>query len=132
MERNNRDLDELLKDESVRGLVGALPEDEPSMAWRSELNEKLLSLQAKPRARWWASWRPMAGLAVAGALALTLLVRSPQADPNPQVTGLDEVLIAAHRESAARQEIGAASVSSLRSDTGSGPAYYDEVDLSTL
>lgn len=133
MERKKQGIDELLEDESVRKLVGALPEDELSLEWRSQLNERLLAIRPRVPAKWWITWRPVAGLALAGALVGTLILRAPQDAPStPTAVGLDEAMIAAHRESVTRQEIGAAPVSSLRSDTASQPTYYDEVDLSTL
>lgn len=132
MKRNENELEELLKDARMPTLLGQLPEDEPSLAWRSELNQKLTALQRAPKAPWWATWRPIAGLALAGALALTMFFGAPKPETVQSQAALDEVLIAAHRESVARQEIGAAPVSALQSDTGNQPALFDEVDVTTL
>jgi hypothetical protein len=47
---------ELASQEDVRSLVAALPQPEPSMAWRSALNEELMKAAPKPSRKTWLYW----------------------------------------------------------------------------
>jgi len=100
----NEGLDEKLSSaaqEAVRGWVRALPEDTPSMAWRSALNERLLAEQQARRrhARFLWMARPVAALALAASFAMVFLMRpSPAPRPHPQAN-LGAVLVATHQES---------------------------------
>lgn len=78
--------DEQLNDpaqRAVQNFVRDLPEDSLSMAWRSGLNEKLIaeSQRYQKRSRWLLIMRPIAGFALAGCLAVVLMVRSGSLDP---------------------------------------------------
>ncbi|MBL8048324.1 MAG: hypothetical protein JNJ45_06545 [Chthonomonas sp.] len=59
--------------EQTTSPVGALPQEEPSLAWRSELNERLLALQPKPKRRPWFLVGGLASGAAAAALAWAML-----------------------------------------------------------
>jgi hypothetical protein len=93
-------IDEKLNRESLQtigSLVRDLPEDVPSMAWRSALNERILAEAPKPRRAIWG-WmlRPAVGLSVAAALAAVVIFR-----PAPSATegvGIESVLIQMHQE----------------------------------
>lgn len=111
--RKEAELDELLQSkEGVKGLIGELPEDTVSLAWRSALNEKLMT-EAKPaRQRGWL-WKPVAGLALAGALALvTFIPRTPPAT----TANFESKLVNAHL-----------SLSNAREVAGTGLTAYESM-----
>ena len=73
------DLDEKLvsrSQQSMSRLVKALPDEAPSMVWRSGLNEALLAQSAKVSRKrlLWRFARPTLGLGVACALAAAVIV----------------------------------------------------------
>lgn len=70
----------------VRNAVRALPEDTPSLAWRSGLNVALQETAARQRKRqlWGWLWKPSAGLALASCMALLFVAQMPKA-PAPDV-----------------------------------------------
>ena len=72
---------------AVARLVGSLPEDTPSMVWRSALNEKLALEcgRVQRRRRFFFLARPALGLALACALGVLVYVRpAPIADVHPR------------------------------------------------
>ena len=88
---------------AIRDAVGGLREDTVSMAWRSELNQKLVAkVQATQRRRrftWILS--PALGLGIAGALAAVLLINSPTAKEfnQPAYTPqIEESLVATYQD----------------------------------
>ncbi|MCW5937381.1 MAG: hypothetical protein KIT11_08760 [Fimbriimonadaceae bacterium] len=99
---------------SLSSLIAKLPEDEPSLAWRSALNEKLAHMAPKPkRTRWTLAFQGLAAAtAVAGAFLLFAMVNpaKPNVEPVGAVKGsvtkpgesIEEALISAH-EDAGRQ-----------------------------
>jgi hypothetical protein len=85
-----RNVDELLASENqarVSRIVHSLPEEAPSMLWRSGLNEAVLA-QCKAvhqRRRFWTFARPTLGLGAACVLAFAVFLRvpSPQSAVQP-------------------------------------------------
>lgn len=95
---------------AVRSAVAALPEDTPSLAWRSELNERLRASAVQPkRARWSPFvWGPAFGLGVAGALSILMLNRAPittRPTTPSQSAGVEAMLVSAHLESVRTADI---------------------------
>jgi hypothetical protein len=85
----------------IRQLIQSLPEDVPSMAWRSQLNERVLvestRLQKRRKLVWWS--RPAAGFAVAGALAVMFLSRvTIESNSASDPASFESALVSAHRE----------------------------------
>lgn len=137
MKRENFEIDERLASQSaIRQIVNSLPGDEPSLAWRSQLNERLRALPVKARKRWWElAWKPTVGLGLATAFAFALLMRPTQ--PGPTLTPESGSIVAdaifdAHRGTVARHELGAVAGEALQSDTAAVPVEWDDVDLNTL
>jgi hypothetical protein len=103
------ELDALLKSESqqmVQRAVRALPEDSLSLAWRSDLNERLR--QVRPVSKWRSrvviAWRPALGLALATCLAVMVTVKTTP--PSPQHTGnLEASLVTAYDDSTTADEL---------------------------
>lgn len=99
----SNDIDEKLasaSQQTMSQLVHSLPDDQPSMQWRSELNERLLVV-AKKKKRWafTAVWlRPAVGLSVASALALLLVMELPGTKPNLPRPPVETALLVAHDE----------------------------------
>jgi len=93
----------------VGQVVKALPEDMPSMAWRSSLNERLREV-APPTRRPKRRFAWLGGVSLAGAAALAILmVNRPGEIKNHAVvnrdTGLEAAIIAAHEESVGAYEV---------------------------
>ena len=100
-QNRNYPMDERLESQdqiAISKVVASLADEEPSLAWRSQLNEKLMavSVQQKKR-RTFRLWtlRPALGLSVAGALALGLFFSGGR----PAVAGgnLESALISEHQ-----------------------------------
>ena len=123
----------------VAQAVKQIPAEELSLAWRSNLNEKLLQESAKvssTRKRINFVWRPMAGVGVGAALAFALLVPR-NADfslvhPSSVEASMMQAHIAADRS---HELIGSALVSADNQSNGIVmPANYEwqESDLGAL
>jgi hypothetical protein len=138
MERNHHDLDEKLhlhEQMAMGKLVGSLPDEEPSLAWRSQLNDKLRAMPARAkRTMWQVIWKPTAGLALAGALAVAviLLPQTPEVERPVPGAAVADAMFAAHRETVAHHELEAVPVESLKADTDTVPFEWNDADLSTL
>jgi len=107
-------LDESLEaTSSVRTLVQSLADDEPSLAWRSELNEKLMGAR-RPARGGWRLWLPVGGSAVAAA-CLALAFFRPSPEPTTPVASANEsnsveaIILQSHREADATTVLGVAS-----------------------
>lgn len=118
--------------------VKDLPSEEPSMAWRAELNAKLEALTpARKPLPWWrrrSFWSTTAGVAVMGALAMMAL----RPTPTPERIDLGGItataIVDAHVESVARQDLGLTTGTDLKADQGAPAPHYewDAVDLDLL
>jgi hypothetical protein len=85
----------------IRNLVGSLPEDLPSLAWRSQLNSRL-ALVAPPqqqRSAWHRFWSPALGLGLAGVLAVVLVTPRPVVGP-VEASSIEASLAQLHEQSA--------------------------------
>ena len=109
---DHAELDALLQSESqqmVQRAVGSLPEESLSLAWRSDLNERLRQVRpvSKWRAKFAVAWRPAFALALASCLAVILMV---QQTPTNSHTGgtLEDSLVATYRETADADELAGA------------------------
>lgn len=99
--------------EMVRASVKALPEEMPSMAWRSQLNEKILQTAKKQRSRqrlWWI-FTPSIGFAAAAALTFVMLfhppvkhVTLPPAQP-PVASSLEDSLVGIAADSTVSDDV---------------------------
>lgn len=95
----------------VGQLVSMLPEDVPSMAWRSALSEKIYAEHASFQKRRRFLWltRPAAGILVAGALALIVLVRVPTKQPSFAAgKSIESAVIDTYQQETAIHEIASA------------------------
>jgi hypothetical protein len=95
---------------AVQKVIQALPEETVSMAWRSSLNEELLSVaKARRKSDVIRTWlmRPLAGLALAGALSAVVFLRTPHRAPvaTTKAPAVEAALIAAHEEAASYGEV---------------------------
>lgn len=96
----NRHVDSQLEtpaQQAVRQVVQALPEEQPSLAWRSELNANLQKQSIRRRRLdfWGWFWKPSAGVAVAAGLALLVIARIPSstADAPAPKGNLEQALV---------------------------------------
>ena len=103
-------MDERLNGEAgrqVAGWVRDLPEETPSLAWRSALNEKVraeAALRARRRRRWTLA-RPALGLALAASLAAVVLVPRPVVPKAPEKGRIEASLVALHDQSVQTADI---------------------------
>lgn len=123
MSRNNEEerLDALLNSDAqraVRNAVRGLPEESLSLSWRSSLNEKLLQVRPIPkwRIRLAATWKPVAGLALAGCLAMMITLRTTE-PPIRHSSSLEASLVSVYDEQANSDEV-----------AGSGLAFHEVSD----
>ncbi|MBI5705697.1 MAG: hypothetical protein HZC36_01780 [Armatimonadetes bacterium] len=96
------DLDAALSRTSfVAESVRSLPEEPLSLAWRSELNERLLALsKSKPKRSLLATlWRPALGLGLASILAIAFYPRGEAALPlAASGSDIEAQMVSAHQE----------------------------------
>lgn len=116
--------------------VRALPAEDPSLLWRSGLNERVRAeadRRTRVRRRWlFAS--PAAGLAAAAALALVVFAPRAALRPAPKANRVEAGLIALHEETVRTDDIVG---SGLRpSEAPPSPAGYvdplDDLDAGVL
>jgi hypothetical protein len=133
-----RDLDARLEaQDAVRHVVASLADDEPSLAWRSALNERLLGVAPRPKRR--APWRllaPASGLAAAAivaTLAWLVVTGGPTRTAAPH-DSLEAQLLQAHDHGAAMLDLSAGSAGPLVAQTGQdeGGFQWTEEDLKAL
>jgi len=98
------ELDVLLDSASqlqVAEWVGSLPEDSPSLEWRSRLNERLMTEAKTPRRpRRFFVWAGSTGLVVAAAIAGVVVFWTPSAEVPSAPASVEAQLVAAHLECA--------------------------------
>ncbi|HTQ09673.1 MAG TPA: hypothetical protein VMI31_06340 [Fimbriimonadaceae bacterium] len=118
----------------VREAVQALPEETVSLAWRSELNVRLRQTAARKRRLdlyGWI-WKPTAGLAVAGALAVALFVH-PGVGGSAGNGALERGLVNQYIETTTAREIAADGMTPNEakdsSDSSSNPFDWDQEDV---
>lgn len=118
-------------DDPVRRLVQQLPEEMLSMAWRSELNERLRACarertRARTLSRAWC-WTGFAG-ALACAWAIWTISSHRISQPEP-TESLELALVAARRESASTMTLQSAGPSLERTSASEDSALYRHSDL---
>ena len=137
MSKKNYNLDEgLERTDSLRGLLGGLPEESVNLQWRSELNEKILAMAEKPRNRFAWLWKPSVGLAAVGALVFGVVMLSSKPVANPEVSNpasqLSAAMLSEHESSYAYREMGVAIPQSQSQSLINLVDRAEEVDLGGL
>lgn len=89
---------------TAQKLVSQLPDEQVSMAWRAQLNEKLNAVAKPVKQAWWQlAWKPALGMGLAGALSLMLFLSKPAVNDNhtqfPNMSAQTSPLLEAHEES---------------------------------
>lgn len=120
--------------------VQNLDDEEPSMAWRSQLNEKLLALRTPAKRKsFWHAWRwAGAGAMAAGALAIVMFLNAPKDAVVPEKltanpSSIEAGLIAAHQESAGALDLGSNTrMPMLEGGKPSSSSMWTDADLETL
>ncbi len=135
------DLDRKLNSPSqqtVAKAVSALPEDELSLSWRSQLNSQIMEMAAqeqKRKRRVNFLWRPAFGLGLAGIFAVAFLVR-PQGNPSASaVATLEGSLVQHHRESVGTFDLvgyGLSPVEATATGSVNNTPEWNESDLESL
>lgn len=133
-------LDACLSDESTKGVrrwVRSLPEDEPSLAWRSGLNERLLAQRPAARRPWFL--HPAWSVAAAGVLAVVFwATRMQPVQGTASGVSLEAALVSTHRDSVRASEIAGVGMAPHDLATLHKPAPaaarfdWNEMDMETL
>lgn len=113
---------------NVAQLVRALPDEAPSMVWRSELNASIQAAAANRTRlnRIWI-WKPMAGLALCGVLAFAFILRQPTAIPSTVVeSGIEQALVRNHVESFSSMDLAGVGVTNTEAKESASRAVPDE------
>jgi hypothetical protein len=100
LNRESRELDESLASEAqqmIANAVRALPEDEPSLSWRSNLNARISDCARKSARKARFTWiaAPSFGLACVIALAVFVRIGGGTA---PVATSIEQQILDAHRD----------------------------------
>lgn len=120
-------LTEALEADGVREVLRSLPYEEPSLAWRSRLNERLRALagtQRKP-----AVWR-WAAMFAAGAACGVMASLWIGMNRNLPVVDFEAALLAARQESVSYLEISAGSFE--ETEPGAARKRWSELDMEPL
>jgi len=146
-EANGNDLDRVdralagVESAKVAKLVRSLPEDAPSMAWRSHLNERILAAGRKRKARrsWARIWMPAAGLGTSAAIAASVFflwiggARPVNAVPEQS---LEASMVSVHRDDVRFSELAGPGLSesdaSSSQDGGRANGKWKESDLEAM
>lgn len=155
-ERENlNEIDERLNSaaqHAMRAVVGGLPEDSLSMAWRSTLNERILAEAATRQKRSRMTWflRPALGLGLAGALAVAVFFHGPSSAPQshrtegavarvatPSDGSLEAELVNTHRQTSLAYDVAGVgvTVNEVSYDSSSSAPHqtgWSEDDLENL
>lgn len=120
--------------EPVRRMVAAPAEDELSLAWRSELNEKLRAVARPAKKSWWTlAWRPATAITVTAALGLAVFMQSRSGPSGEFERGLIELHLDSARSldmagvGVAIPEVTAHQTASIPDEMG-----FEQVDLELL
>lgn len=123
---------------TVQSWVGNLPEEEPSLAWRSALNERLREMKPKPGLRRRLLY-PGFGLAAAAALAVVFWTAQLSNDEPPAIgPTLEAALVSTHRDSVRAAELAGAGMAphdlaTLHKSSPEEPQFeWNELDVETL
>lgn len=123
----------------IRSWVGELTDEDPSLAWRSALNERLHAAKPatrEPKLRW--RWASVMGLGLASALTLTVYLVGLKPTANPRATSPSEKasveanLLAAHQDGLSMLDLGTGSPAEHSNGLGQQDGSFSEVDLGTL
>lgn len=123
----------------VAASVRSLPEEPLSLAWRSELNERLVSLASqKPKRSIFSNlWRPAVGLGFAAILAIAFYPRGESSLPIAS-TGADieAQMVSAHQEAVTSVMTVGHGLASYEAVPTARPAsnviHWEEADLGDL
>lgn len=120
----------------IGGWMKELDQDEPSLAWRADLNAKLEQLAPKPKRRRmaWPVWGTAVGMAAICAVVFLTPKSSVKAPTASLANQTESAILDAHRETVARHDLGLPMASDLKADQGAADVGYewDVVDLSAL
>ncbi len=118
--------------QAVRQVVRELPEESMSMAWRSDLNERLLQMTPAKRKRWHLlDWRPALGVGLA-VVAFGFLILPNRSAPSANGT-LEESLASVHAGAQIEAEFGSSMSAIVQNATGeSGRPHSETWQVSDL
>lgn len=129
--RTNDNLDAALaKTEHVREWVRSMEAEEPSLAWRSALNERLIA--STPRRRPLFDWKWASGLAAGAAmaaLAFALYIPRPGPEPAASAYALEEAMLASYQQSSSAVTLGQSRLQPEASNGQSLEIEWTEADL---
>jgi len=115
--------------QAVRKIVQALPEDAPSMAWRSSLNERLMEVAAKKQKKKRIAWivRPALGLSLATVLAVVVMFHPFARKPISTVDrGIESAIMSDHHDSVILNEVSSTGLNANEVTTDANPEDPDD------
>lgn len=134
-------LEEALAASHTASFLQGMPDEVPSLAWRSELNEKLRAVQpipAKAKVSW---WRLITGgslaLGVASSVALVLVLQknaelNSTAGFKPTDVSIEAQLLSAHQESVSQLEFGGSTRHASKANATTKEFKWSDADLESL
>ncbi len=119
----------------VREWVQGLPDEMPSLAWRSGLNEALQNLsqvqRPKRRLRW--AWISASAMSLVGAGALLFVLVRPHAEPSTDPSSsIEAAIVASHMESVSALESGAPLTLRPTAAASRQSTSWNEADIEAL
>lgn len=124
--------------QSAAQMVGRLPEESVSLAWRSSLNEKLRAQQAKRQRRERVFWvlRPASALAVAATVFGVYLGGNPRPVATVERPNIEVYMVEAHRQTETVSLVSASGMGAFdlprNGVSNSMTIDWEEVDLGAL
>lgn len=121
----------------VRETVRALPEETPSLAWRSNLNAAIAEQaqrQRKARLFGWV-WKPSAGIALASCLALLVIAQMPKPQAPESKADIESAIVNSYLHSKTSWELTGDGVTTSEAQDVSGskePDWFREDVGATL
>lgn len=126
----------------ISEMVQALPEDEPALAWRSELSAKIHAVAASRERKRRFNWtlRPALGIGAAAVLAVTFMIKSETGTVGSGIEApppsLEQQILSAHMEATQSNQVWGALRAIEEARPVSAPAAeeyrWDDLDLGTL
>ncbi|MFQ3587848.1 MAG: hypothetical protein SNJ74_00125 [Fimbriimonadaceae bacterium] len=124
--------------QKVAQMVGRLPDEGVSLAWRSSLNEKLLAQQSKRQRRERVFWvlRPASALAIAATVWGVYLAGNPRPVATVERPNIEISMIEAHKQTETVSFVSATGMGAFdvprNGVSNSMTIEWEEVDLGAL
>lgn len=120
--------------QAIREIVKGLPEEELSMLWRSQLNDKIQAMATPKKSRFGGLvWKTGLGLGLAGVMAFAMIMKMPSSHASMTASpqNIEATLLNSHAEGEVAAEVaGPGSVSTASMTTQTSTSAQTLVDWS--